>query len=43
MFLNGQPPTVTEPDKGAGVEITNLIEEIRDIVASEQAELRKAG
>lgn len=43
MFLNGQPPTVTEPEKGAGLEIWNLIGEIRDIVAEESAPMRKAG
>lgn len=44
MFLNGQPPTVTEPEKGAGIEITNLIEEIKAVVAGTGAtELRKAG
>lgn len=43
MFLNGQPPTVTEPGKGAGLEITALIEEMREIVADANRELRKAG
>jgi chromosome partitioning protein len=43
MFLNGQPPTVTEPGKGAGMEITTLVEEIREIVAAEHTDLRKAG
>jgi chromosome partitioning protein len=41
MFLNGRPPTVSEPEKGAGAEITALLAEIRAIVESE--ELRKAG
>lgn len=43
MFLNGQPPTVTEPEKGAGVEITNLLEEIRAIAADSELQFRKAG
>lgn len=43
MFLNGQPPTVTEPQKGAGAEITALLEEIRTITEQPEAELRKAG
>ena len=43
MFLNGQPPTVTEPGKGAGLEITALIEEMREIVADANREFRKAG
>ncbi|MCK1281803.1 ParA family protein [Bradyrhizobium sp. 61] len=42
MFLNGQPPTVTEPEKGAGAEITALIAEMRAIVNG-PAELLKAG
>ncbi len=43
MFLNGRPPTLTEPEKGAGLEITNLLAEIRAIVADAESELRKAG
>ena len=43
MFLNGQPPTLTEPEKGAGLEITNLLSEIRGIVDGADNELRKAG
>ena len=43
MFLNGQPPTVTEAGKGAGLEITNLLEEIREIVREESTDIRKAG
>lgn len=43
MFLNGQPPTITEPEKGAGLEIRTLIDEIRGIVADSELELRKAG
>jgi len=35
MFLSGQPPTITEPQKGAGVEILALVEEIRTVLASE--------
>ncbi len=42
MFLNGQPPTLTEPEKGAGLEIATLLTEIRAIVEPE-ALLRKAG
>ncbi|WP_084029843.1 ParA family protein [Bradyrhizobium sp. LMTR 3] len=42
MFLNGRPPTVTEPEKGAGAEIAALLAEIRAI-AAEPAALRKAG
>ncbi len=42
MFLNGQPPTVTEPEKGAGAEITALVAEMRAIVNA-PAELLKAG
>lgn len=43
MFLNGRPPTLTEPEKGAGLEITNLLAEIRVIVADAETEMRKAG
>jgi chromosome partitioning protein len=43
MFLNGQPPTVTEPEKGAGLEITGLLEEIRTVIDEANDELRKAG
>ena len=43
MFLNGQPPTVTEAGKGAGLEIQNLLTEIRAIVADTITEIRKAG
>ena len=43
MFLNGQPPTVTEAGKGAGLEITALIEEIREIVEQSETNIRKAG
>ena len=32
MFLNGRPPTLTEPDRGAGAEIAALVEEIRDVL-----------
>lgn len=42
MFLNGQPPTLTEPEKGAGLEIATLLTEIRAIVEPE-ALLQKAG
>jgi chromosome partitioning protein len=43
MFLNGQPPTVTEAGKGAGLEIQNLLAEIRAIAADTITEIRKAG
>jgi chromosome partitioning protein len=43
MFLNGQPPTLTEPEKGAGTEIAALLGEIRAIVAPPTIELRQAG
>lgn len=43
MFINGQPPSVTEPEKGAGVEIAELLEEIRAITSGAQSELKKAG
>lgn len=43
MFLNGRPPTVSEPEKGAGLEIRTLVEEIRAIVDAEPNTLRKAG
>lgn len=42
MFLNGQPPTLSEPEKGSGVEIAALIAEIESIVATQQEPLRKA-
>jgi len=42
MFLNGRPPTVTEPEK-AGQEVRNLLAEIQAIVAETQTEIRKAG
>lgn len=43
MFLNGQPPTITEPGKGAGMEIASLLEEIRAIVDDAANDMRKAG
>lgn len=43
MFLNGQPPTVTEPDKGAGLEVKSLLSEIKAIVAEANTTIRKAG
>jgi chromosome partitioning protein len=44
MFLNGQPPTVTEPGKGAGLEIQSLLAEIHAIIEeTTNTELRKAG
>jgi chromosome partitioning protein len=32
MFLTGRPPTEAEPGKGAGLEIEQLVGELRDIV-----------
>lgn len=43
MFLNGTPPTVSEPEKGAGVEVRALLAEMRAIVEQSDDELRKAG
>jgi len=43
MFLNGQPPTVTETGKGAGQEVEQLLAEIRSIVDAAPAQMRKAG
>lgn len=43
MFLNGQPPTLSEPGKGAGMEVSALLAEIHAITAEPQTELRKAG
>jgi len=43
MFLNGQPPTMTEREKGAGAEVRQLLAEIRAIVEPEEQNLRLAG
>ena len=43
MFLNGQPPTVTEAGKGAGLEVRTLLAEITAIVDGGTADIRKAG
>lgn len=43
MFLNGQPPTVIEKGKGAGLEVLNLLAEIRAIVGETNENIRKAG
>jgi chromosome partitioning protein len=47
MFLNGQPPSVVERDKGAGAEIAALLDEIEAIAAAEdrsaQVQLQAAG
>ena len=45
MFLNGQPPTVSEDGKGAGAEVMNLLAEIRAVVdeANNNETIRKAG
>lgn len=42
MFLNGQPPTLTEKGKGAGLEIESLVTEIRGIAAQTAQPLREA-
>lgn len=42
MFLNGQPPTLIEKGKGAGLEIENLVAEIRGIAAQSNQPLREA-
>lgn len=43
MFLNGQPPTITEPGKGAGLEVTSLLAEMKAIAAAASTQIRKAG
>ncbi|HEV7276574.1 MAG TPA: ParA family protein [Devosiaceae bacterium] len=43
MFLNGRPPTATEPGKGAGLEIASLLSEIRQIADADHETIRKAG
>jgi chromosome partitioning protein len=43
MFLNGQPPTITEPGKGAGLEVQSLLAEMRSIVEASHDTMRKAG
>ena len=45
MFLNGQPPTISEAGKGAGMEVVNLLAEMRAIVADAESNnnIRKAG
>ena len=43
MFLNGQPPTITEAGKGAGVEVFSLLAEIRAIIDAECTDIRNAG
>jgi len=43
MFLNGRPPTLSEAGKGAGLEVTNLLAEIRAILEGADNDLRKAG
>jgi chromosome partitioning protein len=43
MFLNGQPPTITEPEKGAGLEVVNLLAEMRAIVDASPEAFRRAG
>lgn len=37
MFLNGVPPTKAEPDKGAGLEINNLLTEIEALLTATAA------
>jgi chromosome partitioning protein len=36
MFLSGQPPSLIEPHRGAGLEIWALIEEIRMVLAQDK-------
>lgn len=43
MFLNGQPPTLTERGKGAGAEVQELLGEIRSIVEPDTHAIRMAG
>jgi len=43
MFLNGQPPTLSEREKGAGAEVRELLDEIRSIVTPSAQPLRMAG
>lgn len=43
MFLNGDPPTMVEREKGAGAEVQALLAEIRAIVEGDAEGLRKAG
>ncbi len=43
MFLTGEPPTVSTPDKGAGLEIRQLVDEIKTVVANTTNQLKKAG
>lgn len=43
MFLNGQPPTITEPEKGAGLEVMSLLAEMKAIAAAAPTQMRKAG
>lgn len=44
MFLNGRPPTLVEPGKGAGLEVLALLAEIKAIVDPAAAhELKQAG
>ena len=41
--MGGNPPTVTEAGKGAGLEVENLLAEIQAIVAESNKPIRKAG
>jgi chromosome partitioning protein len=43
MFLNGTPPTVSEPENGAGVEVKALLAEMQSITNAKPGALRKAG
>ncbi len=43
MFMTGEPPTVASPEKGAGLEIRELLAEIKSTVSSEHNNFRKAG
>lgn len=37
MFLTGKPPSLTQPDSGAGAEIKALVDEIKEVLGVERA------
>lgn len=39
MFLTGKPPSLSQPDSGAGAEIAALVDEIRQVLDIERAEI----
>lgn len=43
MFLTGKPPTVTEPEKGAGLEVRTLLAEIKSICGIKPQQLKDVG